>query len=141
MNKCIIKIALPILLFCIGWISAGTTGKLSGTIKSKSDNGPLIGANVIIVNTDLGTATDQNGDYVILNIAPGKYNVIIRMIGHEVKIYENIQNADPHEVWYIPHGLMFSCFSPNKGGTTEWGSYLASNRIRPGIQDCPFPLA
>ena len=85
MNKCIIKIALPILLFCIGWISAGTTGKLSGTIKSKSDNGPLIGANVIIENADLGTATDQNGDYVILNISPGKYNVIIRMIGHEVK--------------------------------------------------------
>ena len=26
------------------------------------------------------------------------------------KIYENMQNADPHEVWYIPHGLMFSCF-------------------------------
>ena len=91
MNKCIIKIALPILLFCIGWISAGTTGKLSGTIKSKSDNGPLIGANVIIENTDLGTATDQNGDYVILNISPGKYNVIIRMIGHEVKKYENIR--------------------------------------------------
>ena len=91
MNKCIINISLPILLFCIGWVSAGTTGKLSGTIKSKSDNGPLIGANVIIDNTDLGTATDQNGDYVILNIAPGKYNVIIRMIGHEVKKYENIR--------------------------------------------------
>jgi len=91
MNKRIIKITLPIFLFCTGWISAGTTGKLSGTIKSKSDNGPLIGANVIIENTDLGTATDLNGDYVILNIAPGKYNVIIRMIGHEVKKYENIR--------------------------------------------------
>ena len=24
--------------------------------------------------------------------------------------YETMQNADTHEVWYIPHGLMFSCF-------------------------------
>ena len=72
-------------------ITAGTTGKLSGTIKSKLDESPLIGANIMIENTGLGTATDLKGDYVILNIPPGKYNVTIRMIGYEVKKYENIR--------------------------------------------------
>ena len=72
-------------------ITAGTTGKLSGTIKSKLDDSPLIGANIMIENTGLGTATDLKGDYVILNIPPGKYNVTIRMIGYEVKKYENIR--------------------------------------------------
>ena len=45
----------------------------------------------MIENTGLGTATDLKGDYVILNIPPGKYNVTIRMIGYEVKKYENIR--------------------------------------------------
>ena len=72
-------------------ITAGITGKLSGTIKSKLDDIPLIGANIMIENTGLGTATDLKGDYVILNIPPGKYKVTIRMIGYEVKKYENIR--------------------------------------------------
>ncbi|MCS5623312.1 MAG: carboxypeptidase-like regulatory domain-containing protein, partial [Candidatus Marinimicrobia bacterium] len=91
MNKQRAKTFLLISFICGCFLSAGTTGKLTGTIKSKVDDGPLIGANIIIENTDLGTSTDLNGDYVILNIAPGKYNVTIRMIGYEVKKYENIR--------------------------------------------------
>ena len=91
MNKQRAKEFLLISFIYGCFLSAGTTGKLTGTIKSKVDDGPLIGANIIIENTDLGTSTDLNGDYVILNIAPGKYNVTIRMIGYEVKKYENIR--------------------------------------------------
>ena len=85
------KFILSIFLLCLNLMFGGTTGKLAGTIKSALDNSPLVGANIIIENTDLGTATDISGDYVILNIAPGKYNVTIRMIGYEVKKYENIR--------------------------------------------------
>ena len=91
MNKQRAKEFLLISFIYGCFLSAGTTGKLTGTIKSKIDDGPLIGANIIIENTDLGTSTDLNGDYVILNIVPGKYNVTIRMIGYEVKKYENIR--------------------------------------------------
>ena len=91
MNKQRAKTFLLISFIYGCFLSAGTTGKLTGTIKSKVDDGPLIGANIIIENTDLGTSTDLNGDYVILNIVPGKYNVTIRMIGYEVKKYENIR--------------------------------------------------
>ena len=85
------KFILSVLLLSLNLMFGGTTGKLAGTIKSALDNSPLVGANIIIENTDLGTATDISGDYVILNIPPGKYNVTIRMIGYEVKKYENIR--------------------------------------------------
>ena len=85
------KFILSVLLLSLNLMFGGTTGKLAGTIKSALDNSPLVGANIIIENTDLGTATDISGDYVILNIAPGKYSVTIRMIGYEVKKYENIR--------------------------------------------------
>ena len=91
MDRIRITTILYLFLAFSSSITAGTTGKLSGTIKSKVDESPLIGANIMIENTGLGTATDLKGDYVILNIPPGKYNVTIRMIGYEVKKYENIR--------------------------------------------------
>ena len=91
MNNQTVKLVLYVSMIILDPIFGGTTGKLAGTITSGLDNGPLIGANIIIENTNLGTPTDLNGDYVILNISPGKYNVTIRMIGYEVKKYENIR--------------------------------------------------
>ncbi len=91
MNNQTIKFVLYVSIIILNPIFGGTTGKLTGTITSELDNSPLIGANIIIENTNLGTPTDLNGDYVILNISPGNYNVTIRMIGYEVKKYENIR--------------------------------------------------
>ena len=91
MNNQTVKLVLYVSMIILDPIFGGTTGKLAGTITSGLDNSPLIGANIIIENTNLGTPTDLNGDYVILNISPGKYNVTIRMIGYEVKKYENIR--------------------------------------------------
>ena len=42
---------------------AGTTGKLSGIITETNSDNVLIGCNIIINGTDLGTASDINGQY------------------------------------------------------------------------------
>ena len=52
------KFILSVLLLSLNLMFGGTTGKLAGTIKSALDNSPLVGANIIIENTDLGTAGD-----------------------------------------------------------------------------------
>ena len=62
---------------------AGTTGKLSGTILNEKTSEPLIGCNIIIENTYLGASSDLNGDYTILNIPPGKFDVRFEMIGYK----------------------------------------------------------
>lgn len=76
------KILMLIFLSSVN-IFAGTTGKLSGNIKDVQTGEPLIGANVIIEGTNLGAAANINGDFVILNISPGKYNVKFSFIGYE----------------------------------------------------------
>ncbi len=43
---------------------AGTTGKLSGIITETNSDNVLIGCNIIINGTDLGTASDINGDHL-----------------------------------------------------------------------------
>ena len=62
---------------------AGTTGKLSGTILNEKTSEPLIGCNIIIENTYLGASSDLNGDYTILNIPPGKFDIRFEMIGYK----------------------------------------------------------
>jgi outer membrane receptor protein involved in Fe transport len=84
-----------ILIIATGTIIAGTTGKISGVVTDKSSGAPLIGANVLIEGTTLGTATDADGYYSMINLSPGKYTLIYQFIGYgKVKI-ENVEvNVD-----------------------------------------------
>ena len=49
-------------------LAYSSNGKLVGTVVQKSDNAPAVGVNIIIVDTYLGAASDENGKFVILNI-------------------------------------------------------------------------
>ena len=63
-------------------IWAGQTGKISGKIIDKSTNEPMPGVNVVLDGTMMGAATDLEGEYVILNVPPGKYALRASMIGY-----------------------------------------------------------
>lgn len=81
-----------ILFVIVNIISlAGTKGKIAGIIKDASTGEPLIGANVIIVGTNLGSATDINGYYAILNIPPGTYQIKISSIGFKTIIIDDVK--------------------------------------------------
>ena len=80
----------PIILF-IQFLMAGTTGKITGIITDKETGEPLIGCNVIIMETDLGTASNEDGEYFILNIPPGNYSIKFSMIGYESYVIEQVK--------------------------------------------------
>ena len=61
---------------------SGTTGKISGVVSSSETNAPLIGVNVVLANTSLGTVTDSLGTFALLNIPPGDYSIQVSMIGY-----------------------------------------------------------
>lgn len=63
------------------WVGAGTTGIISGVVRS-DDGKPISGANVIIAGTKLTTVTDANGYYVVTNVPPGDYDVRAEMVGY-----------------------------------------------------------
>ena len=47
---------------------AGSTGKIRGEIFEKSTGEKLTGCNVNIINTSYGSYSDNNGNFIILNI-------------------------------------------------------------------------
>ncbi|MBN2423486.1 MAG: TonB-dependent receptor [Calditrichaceae bacterium] len=72
-----------LLLICVGFLLAGTTGKISGRIVDKQTGEPIPGANVIIPGTFLGAATDLDGYYTILRVSPGLHIVEASMVGYK----------------------------------------------------------
>jgi hypothetical protein len=63
-------------------IYAGTTGKIAGKIIDKTTGEAVLGANVIVMGTTLGASADVDGNYFILNIPPGEYEVKASSIGY-----------------------------------------------------------
>lgn len=57
--------------------------KVKGTIKDELTNEPLFGANVILIGTALGAASDFEGNYEIRSVPPGTYILKITYIGYE----------------------------------------------------------
>jgi len=62
------------------------SGTIRGTITDEKTGEKLIGANVMIEGTTLGTATDLNGYFRITKVPPGSYNLIIRYMGYKKMI-------------------------------------------------------
>ena len=72
-------------------VYAGTTGKLTGTVTDAETGEPLPFVNITLEGTQMGAATDIDGNYVILNIQPGTYNVKFQYIGYQTVVVEGVQ--------------------------------------------------
>lgn len=64
-------------------VAAQTTGKITGRITDAVKGEPLYGANIILEGTTFGAISDFNGEFYIINLAPGKYTLYVRMVGYE----------------------------------------------------------
>lgn len=104
------------LLLCMAFsLYAGTTGKIAGRARSAATGEPLIGANVFIntkwqageqvqLSHPLGGATDLEGDFYILNLRPGFYDVTISMIGYRSETREHVR-VDVDKTTVVDFGL------------------------------------
>ncbi len=65
-------------------ISFSIFGQVKTTIQGKvtdEKGAPIFGATVYLVNTDLGSVTNENGTYEIKNVIPGSYNLTASFVG------------------------------------------------------------
>jgi hypothetical protein len=69
---------------------AGETGKIQGKVTDKKTGEPLPGVNIIVIGTNLGSATDFNGEYFILQVSPGGYSVRASMIGYQEVVVQSV---------------------------------------------------
>lgn len=73
--------AVVLSILCAITLSAQNTGKVSGRITDGKNKEGIPGANIVLKGTKLGGITDFDGNYFILNIPPGEYDVNASMVG------------------------------------------------------------
>lgn len=73
-------IALVLLL----GVSSVFAGKLKGIVKDADSGDALIGANVVLAGTTMGSTTDQDGFFLITDLAAGDYTVEVSYIGYQL---------------------------------------------------------
>lgn len=71
-------------------LSAQETGQVSGVVVDDNSGEPLAGVNVLIEDTFLGTATDNQGQFVITGLTPDTYNIVVSMIGYRKELIRDI---------------------------------------------------
>ena len=69
-----------LILLNFGFAKAAT---IQGTLVDSKTGEPLLGANVMIKGTSLGTATNLEGKYVISRVPPGQHVIRFMYIGYE----------------------------------------------------------
>jgi len=57
-------------------------GKIEGVIIDAETKAELIGANILILNSTIGAATDLDGKFVIENVPVGNYSIKISFLGY-----------------------------------------------------------
>jgi len=85
--------SILILLLCFIQslpVYAGTTGKIKGKIIDKETSEPILGANVVVEGTYFGAAADEEGEYYINNVPPGKYTLVASAVGYNKVRVENV---------------------------------------------------
>lgn len=81
---------LVLSLFSISTIAL-SQGIIRGKITNQVNNEPVAFGNVLLLNTELGAISDENGFYEISNVPPGLYNVRASFVGFKTKTQFEIQ--------------------------------------------------
>ena len=78
------------ILFLFQMAYAGTTGKIVGTVTDAESGEPLVGVNIVLEGTSLGSSTDPDGYFSIINVPPGTYRMSVFYIGYATTTVENL---------------------------------------------------
>ncbi|MBI5727843.1 MAG: carboxypeptidase-like regulatory domain-containing protein [Ignavibacteriales bacterium] len=74
-----VTLILTLLLFSQTYAQYG---KLVGKVTDAKTNEPLFGASVVVQGTTLGGITNAEGEFLILKVSPGNYDLKATMIGY-----------------------------------------------------------
>jgi hypothetical protein len=74
--------AVVFAIFFAASALAGTTGKIAGKILDQDTGEPLPGVSVLIEGTTTGAATNIQGEFFIINVPPGVYDLRVSLVGY-----------------------------------------------------------
>lgn len=126
---------LALLVTFLGGFAEAAGTNIEGVVKDAETGDPLFGANIIIVGTSMGAATDMSGKYVIMNVNPGTYTLHVSYIGYidqKVEITVKANKVEKHDFKLKPVGIEGQTVivtAQASGQTAAINQQLSSNNI------------
>ena len=96
MKKLINSLSLSVFLISLAF--AGTDGTIRGKV-TDIEGSPLPGANIYVPDVGVGAAADMDGNYIILNIPVGEYDVVVQMMGYQKQTMTEVGVVMDQTVW------------------------------------------
>ena len=75
-------------------VKDGKGGKIYGKVTNTKTGEPIAGANIIVYDTPLGAATNEDGDYVVTNVPAGQHSVKCMVIGYSTVVINNLKISE-----------------------------------------------
>ena len=89
-----IKLYYPLFL-CFSLLFAGDTGKIVGNTTDSETGEVLSGVNIVLKGTSMGSASNTDGNYIILNVPAASYTITASYIGYKtINVTDTRVNAD-----------------------------------------------
>jgi len=135
-NIKVLLFLLIIICFHVNTVYA-VDSKISGVVVSAENGDPLVGANVYIVDTSMGAATDNDGMYTITGVPPGSYTLRCTYIGYkaqeisiDVNIGEEIDQSFELEYEGTVEGETVTITAQARGQVDAINQQLAAKQIK-----------
>jgi len=80
-----------VLVFSVPAAWAATVGKIAGVVKDAQTGEPLPNANIVLVDASLGTVSDEEGNFFILNVPAGTYVLRATYVGYSPYQIEDVR--------------------------------------------------
>jgi hypothetical protein len=72
-------------------LAFGQTGSIKGVISDKKTKETIVGANIYVEGTTIGTTTNLEGQYELKNLKSGVYNIIVSFISYKKQRFQNVK--------------------------------------------------
>lgn len=111
---------------------AEVTGRIFGQITEDVSGKPILGANVLLLGTMMGTATDREGRFTMSQVPPSTYTVMVSAIGYK-KAEKTIR--------LLPGEGIELCFSLEETVLFMDGVAVTASRYQQSIDDIPISMS
>lgn len=108
---------------------------IKGYVQDTNTGEPLFGANVVLIGTSIGNATNNDGKYLIQNVPPGSYTIHVTYIGYksqnkEIVVEEGINLEINFKLEIVAlEGETVEVTAQASGQTQAINQQLSSNQI------------
>lgn len=90
-----VLVFIVLLSFMAGSVFAASVGRIKGTVTNRKTSEPIMGVSIQIEGTTMGAKSDFDGNFIIISVPPGTYNLLFSAMGYErVKMTDVEVNTD-----------------------------------------------